>query len=106
MSRRKHPGQFTYSKGGGNATTAMAAAGVVCLQEFAQYDDWRIEKNIELLLKQIGDLPKPEQLARDRRAALRSVHAVLRQPGTVPGRRNVLAEGLSDLAQRGHRQPG
>ncbi len=64
----KHPGQFTYSKGGGNATTAMAAAGVVCLQEFAQYDDWRIEKNIELLLKQIGDLPKPEQLARDRRA--------------------------------------
>ena len=27
----------------------MAAAGVVCLQEFAQYDDWRIPKNIDVI---------------------------------------------------------
>ncbi len=65
--QRAHPGQFTYSRGGGNPTTAMSAAGVVCLQEFAQYDDWRIEKNIELILKRIGELPPTEQLARERR---------------------------------------
>ncbi len=65
--QKKHPGRFTYSKGGGNATTAMAAAGVVCLQEFAQYDDWRIEKNITILLEEI-DKHRPEQLARQRRA--------------------------------------
>lgn len=47
--QKKHPGQFTYTKGGGNATVAMAAAGVVCLQEFAQYDDWRIEKNMQVI---------------------------------------------------------
>jgi hypothetical protein len=44
---KKFPGQFTYGKGGGNATVAMAAAGVVCLQEFGQYDDWRIPKSME-----------------------------------------------------------
>ncbi len=47
--QKKYPGQFTYSKGGGGPTVAMAAAGVVCLQEFAQYDDWRIEKNMEFI---------------------------------------------------------
>jgi hypothetical protein len=47
--QQKHPGRFTYSKGGGQATVAMAAAGVVCLQEFAQYDDWRIGKNMEVI---------------------------------------------------------
>lgn len=65
--QKKHPGRFTYSKGGGNATTAMAAAGVVCLQEFAQYDDWRIEKNIKIILEEIEKL-RPEQLQRGRRA--------------------------------------
>ena len=45
----KVPGQFTYSKGGGQGTTAMAAAGVVCLQEFGQYEDWRIAKNMDLI---------------------------------------------------------
>ena len=45
--QQKHPGQFTYNKGGGQGTIAMAAAGVVCLQEFAQYDDWRIEKSMD-----------------------------------------------------------
>lgn len=47
--QKKFPGQFTYSRGGGNSTVAMAAAGVVCLQEFAQYDDWRIEKSMEVI---------------------------------------------------------
>lgn len=49
------PGQFTYSKGGG-ATVAMAACGVVCLQEFGQYDDWRIDKSMEVVVKAIDDL--------------------------------------------------
>lgn len=43
------PGQFTYHKGGGGETLAMAACGVVCLQEFGQYDDWRIGKNMEVI---------------------------------------------------------
>jgi hypothetical protein len=48
--QRKHPGQFTYTKGRReNASLAMAAAGVVCLQEFGQYDDWRIAKNMEVI---------------------------------------------------------
>jgi hypothetical protein len=53
--QRQHDGQFTYTKGGGNATIAMAAAGVVCLQEFAQYDDWRIEKNMKVIAKAIRE---------------------------------------------------
>jgi hypothetical protein len=54
------PGQFGYSKGGGGATIAMAAAGVVCLQEFGQYDDWRIPKNMEVISKDIKDKIKAE----------------------------------------------
>ena len=45
------PGQFTYS--GSRTTPAMAAAGVVCLQEFGQYDDWRIPKNISYLKREV-----------------------------------------------------
>ena len=41
------PGQFTYD--GHNGTLAMAAAGVVCLQEFGQYDDWRLPKNMKVI---------------------------------------------------------
>jgi hypothetical protein len=49
-------GQFTYLKRGrGGRTLAMAAAGVVCLQEFGQYDDWRIEKNLEVISRQIHE---------------------------------------------------
>jgi hypothetical protein len=55
--QRRVPGQFTYTKGGGQASPAMAAAGVVCLQEFGQYDDWRIDKNIDVLIERIGRLP-------------------------------------------------
>ena len=53
---KKLPGQFTYSKGGGNPTVAMAAAGVVCLQEFGQYDDWRIAKSMERVTAEIAKI--------------------------------------------------
>jgi hypothetical protein len=51
------PGQFTYD--GHNGTTAMAAAGVVCLQEFGQYDDWRIPKNMDVISQAVKDLKPP-----------------------------------------------
>lgn len=53
------PGQFTYD--GHNGTPAMAAAGVVCMQEFGQYDDWRIGKNVDHLTNEIKKLRKPNQ---------------------------------------------
>jgi hypothetical protein len=56
--QQKLPGQFTYSKGGGGGTIAMAAAGVVCLQEFGQYDDWRIGKNLEVIEAAIQETPR------------------------------------------------
>ncbi len=56
---KKLPGRFTYGKGGGNATVAMAAAGVVCLQEFGQYDDWRIAKSMEPITAAIAAI-KPQ----------------------------------------------
>ena len=52
------PGQFTYD--GHNGTTAMAAAGVVCMQEFGQYDDWRIPKNMDLISQAVKEL-KPSR---------------------------------------------
>jgi hypothetical protein len=56
---RSQPGQFTYNRGGG-ASTAMAACGVVCMQEFGQYDDWRIFKSMEFVNAAImkSDAPK------------------------------------------------
>lgn len=57
---REGPGQFTYSKGGGGPTLAMAAAGVVCLQEFGCYDDWRIPKNMDVISAAIRRLPDPK----------------------------------------------
>lgn len=66
--QKKHPGRFTYTRGGGQATLAMAAAGVVCLQEFGQYDDWRIQKNIEVILKAIENDCDPEKCRRERKA--------------------------------------
>ncbi|MEX2185722.1 MAG: squalene--hopene cyclase [Pirellulales bacterium] len=54
--QREHRGQFTYQKGGGGGTVAMAAAGVVCLQEFGQYDDWRIAKNMEVIVAEVKKL--------------------------------------------------
>lgn len=65
--RLQPDGRFTYTRGGGNATTAMAAAGVVCLQEFGQYDDWRIQKNIKIILEEINKL-NVESLKQGKRA--------------------------------------
>ena len=56
---KEGPGQFTYD--GHNGTTAMAAAGVVCLQEFGQYDDWRIPKNMDIISKAVRNLKPPRQ---------------------------------------------
>ncbi len=63
---KRLPGQFTYS--GGSGTLAMAAAGVVCMQEFGQYDDWRIAKNMEIItaaVKRIRPRKKTGQLPLD-----------------------------------------
>lgn len=51
---RMGPGQFTYD--GNRGTLAMAACGVVCLQEFGQYDDWRIAKNLDVIQLEISRL--------------------------------------------------
>lgn len=56
--QRALPGQFTYAKGGSGGTIAMAAAGVVCLQEFGQYDDWRIDKNMRVIAEAIKKVPE------------------------------------------------
>jgi hypothetical protein len=58
----KMAGQFCYGKGGNGGTTAMAAAGVVCMQEFGQYDDWRIPKNMDVIAETIKQLPKPQDV--------------------------------------------
>lgn len=59
---RSEPGQFTYD--GSRGSTAMAACGVVCLQELGQYDDWRIPKNLDLLSNEINQL-KPKRRSGD-----------------------------------------
>lgn len=51
---RAEPGQFTYD--GNRASLAMAACGVVCLQEFGEYDDWRIERNMQVLVAKFSSL--------------------------------------------------
>jgi hypothetical protein len=51
---RAQPGQFTYD--GHRPTLAMAACGVVCLQEFGEYDDWRIPKNLDVIDKEVRRL--------------------------------------------------
>lgn len=55
----KVPGQFTYALRGSGPSTAMAAAGVVCLQEFGQYDDWRIPKSMDVVTDAIARLAPP-----------------------------------------------
>lgn len=56
---KEGPGQFTYD--GHNGTIAMAAAGVVCLQEFGQYDDWRIPKNLDVISDAVKVLKAPRE---------------------------------------------
>ena len=63
--QREMAGQFTYSKGGGGGTTAMAAAGVVCMQEFGQYDDWRILKSMDVVAETVKALPNPRDVKDD-----------------------------------------
>ena len=55
QEQKKHDGQFTYKKDGDSGSVAMSAAGVVCLQEFAQYDDWRIAKGMKVVCQAIDD---------------------------------------------------
>ncbi len=45
------PGAFTYD--GNRVTTAMAAAGAVCLQEFGRYDDFRIHRSLDVVCHDI-----------------------------------------------------
>lgn len=61
QAMRAGPGQFTYSKQGGGPTLAMAAAGVVCLQELGCYDDWRIPKNMDVIGAAVRHLGRPQQ---------------------------------------------
>jgi len=46
------PGAFTYN--GGNSSTAMAAAGAVCLQEFGKYEDFRIQRSMNRVVEDIN----------------------------------------------------
>lgn len=57
------PGQFTYNGGGG--TIAMAAAGVVCLQEFGQYDDFRIGRSMDVVHEAIAKEKRNWMRSRD-----------------------------------------
>lgn len=59
-AQRLMPGAFTYA-GAPARTTAMAAAGVVCLQEFGQYDDWRIVRSMDTVIDDIKKLPSPTE---------------------------------------------
>jgi hypothetical protein len=53
---RAEPGRFAYTPDGKNQSLAMAACGVVCLQEFGEYDDWRIPKNMAFITAQTRSL--------------------------------------------------
>ena len=69
--------------------------GVVCLQEFGQYDDWRIEKNMEVIGHAVARM-KPKQPTAN--GPVRRLHAVLRRPGPVPGRRQHWEDATPDCA--------
>ena len=97
--QQKHPGRFTYGKGGGQESLAMAAAGVVCLQEFAQYDDWRIPKNIEIIEQAVREMSERESQRSSLRQCLLRLHHLLCRPGLVPGGRRAL-EAVLPAASR------
>ena len=62
LSRR--PGAFTYNGGGvadGYKSIAMAACGAVCLQEFGEYDDFRIPRSLDLAAERYRKFVKPEK---------------------------------------------
>jgi len=73
--QKKHRGQFRYRMDSPQGTTAMAAAGVVCLQEFGQYDDWRIEKNMAAI--SVGILnTHPREAKKTQRAPLNDAYTL------------------------------
>jgi uncharacterized protein YciW len=78
------PGQFTYD--GNRTSLAMTACGVVCLQEFGEYDDWRIEP------QHGSPCPTNTALKADKHDGRppRFLHALLRRPGGVPGGRQAV----------------
>jgi len=53
------PGAFTYD--GGRYTTAMGAAGAVCLQEFGKYDDFRIRRSMDEVIRDVHNKMKVRQ---------------------------------------------
>jgi len=60
VSTRTAGNVYAIKHDGKKATLAMAACGVVCLQEFGAYDDWRIPKNMDVILTAIQRL-KPHR---------------------------------------------
>ena len=103
--QQKHPGRFTYYKNGGQPSLAMAAAGVVCLQEFAQYDDWRIPKNVEIIEQAVRDLSKGNRNDPPFGTRLLRLHHLLRCPGLVSGRRRAVEAELSAASRPPGFQP-
>jgi len=55
----KFPGSFTYS--GNKTTTAMAACGAVCLQEFGLYKDFRIHRSMDKVIDDINQRMRVEK---------------------------------------------
>jgi len=55
-AKKKIGGGFVYADSSPGGTPAIKAAGVVCLQEFGQYDDWRISPNMGVVHKKIREL--------------------------------------------------
>jgi hypothetical protein len=50
---RAEAGRFWYTRTTGPASLALSACGVVCLQEFGAYDDWRIESAMRGIVPQV-----------------------------------------------------
>ena len=73
--QKKHPGQFGYNLNQ-NLTPAMAAAGIVCLQEFGQYDDWRIAKSLEKTVKNIEERAKINEAQPNGRAPFNDAYTL------------------------------
>ncbi len=73
--QKKHPGQFTYTPYQAG-TPAMAAAGIVCMQEFGQYDDWRIGKSLEKTIKNIDDRAKLNEAQPNGRAPFNDAYTL------------------------------
>ena len=73
--QKKHPGQFTYTPYQAG-TPAMVAAGIVCMQEFGQYDDWRIGKSLEKTIKNIDDRAKLNEAQPNGRAPFNDAYTL------------------------------